>query len=138
MSRRTIVSLLLSSAGIVLILGCNNQEAASVHGDVTVDGKPLEKGVITFTGPDGKSSKANIENGKYDLRTTPGSNRVQISAPVATGKRKEYNGPNAPLVEITEESLPAKYHTKSELTFDVKAGSNTKDWAVEGNKSRKP
>ena len=127
----------LGLASIALITGCGGPETSTVTGAVTVDGKPLDKGVITFTSPDGKTATAEIKSGNYEARTSPGTNRVQISAPVVTGTRPEYNAPDAPRVEITEESLPERYHTKSDLTMDVKPGRNIKDWAVE-SKNRKP
>jgi hypothetical protein len=43
---------------------------------------------------------------------------------------QEYDGPDAPLVEITEESLPPRYNSQTELTFEVRRGTSTKDWEV--------
>lgn len=63
-----------------------------------------------------------------------GPKRVQISAPVVVGRRKEHVGANAPMVEIRAESLPERYHSKSELTLEVSGGSNTKDWTLETRK----
>jgi hypothetical protein len=56
---------------------------------------------------------------------------------VVTGKRKEYVGPDAPLVDLVEESLPAKYHSASELKYEVKSGGNSKDWEVESIRRKK-
>jgi hypothetical protein len=127
----------LRLASVVFLAGCGGPETFTITGVVTVDGKPLDKGVIMFTSPDGKSATVEIKGGNYEARTSPGMNRVQISAPIVTGTRPEYNAPDAPRVEITEESLPERYHTKSDLTVDVKPGRNIKDWAVE-SKNRKP
>ena len=137
MARRLFVLLVLIPAATVLASGCGSgPETATVSGGVSVDGKPLENGVIAFTGPDGKTATAKVANGKYDLRTTLGNNQVQISAPVVTGKRKESSAPDAPLVEITAESLPDRYNAKSGLAFEVKSGANTKDWEVESIKRK--
>jgi len=111
--------------------GCGSGPAsASVSGEVKVDGVPVEKGIISFAPIDGigAPATAEIKNGRYEVRTTAGNKQVQISVPVVTGKQKESNAPDAKWVEVTAESLPAKYHSRSELTFDVKSGSNTKDW----------
>ena len=78
----------------------------------------------------GTPTTANIEAGKYELTTSTGKKFVQISAPIVVGKRKEYEGPDAPLVEITDERLPAKYNSQTELTFDVAPGRNTKDFTL--------
>lgn len=113
------------------LAGCGSGPAsASISGEVKVDGVPVEKGVISFSSLDGTGAPVTgeIKNGRYEVRTTAGNKQVRISVPVVTGKQKESNAPDAKFVEITAESLPAKYHSRSELTFDVKSGSNTKNW----------
>lgn len=124
---RTLVLLALMAP----LAGCG-QRAATVSGQVTVDDQPLKKGVIVFAPADGNGppAQATIENGRYEVETLPGNKRVQISAPVVIGKKKEYDAPDAPLVEITGESLPDRYHSNSELTFEVKVGANAKDWPL--------
>ena len=125
-------------AGVVVCgpaLGCGGGSGGpvTVRGQVTADGKPLDKGVVSFSNGV-HSATATVENGSYQLQAQPGPNRVQISAPVVVRQVKEYDGPNAPMMDISEESLPDKYNAKSDLSFDVPAGGGTKDWAVE----RKP
>jgi hypothetical protein len=103
---------------------------ATVSGEVTVDAAAVEKGYISYAPADGAGAPATAEinAGRYDLRTTAGPKRVRISVPVITGKRKTHVGSDAPWVEITAESLPDKYHCKSELEYNVQPGSNAKDW----------
>lgn len=110
----------------------------TVSGTVKSDGQPISAGVISFVPAEGKGEPAttNIANGQYELQTTTGKKFVQISAPIVVGKRKEYEGPDAPLVEITDESLPPKYNSQSDLTFDVQPGENKKDWEVTAEKRR--
>ena len=38
--------------------------------------------------------------------------------------------PNSPEMDVTEEGLPARYNEKTELTLEVKAGTNRKDWPL--------
>jgi hypothetical protein len=113
----------------VLAGGCGS--TATVSGEVTVDGKPIDKGVISYVPADDKGAPATapIENGRYELKTRPGNKRVQISQTVVVGKRDGY--------EITEERLPARFHSRTELTFEVQSGANTRDWNLE-TKARKP
>jgi hypothetical protein len=136
--RRAVLIVVLAAVGAGLAGGCG-PGTATVGGSVTVDGQPLEKGTISYVPADGPGTPAQaaVENGRYDLRTAPGKKLVQISAPAVVGKRKEYNAPDAPLVEVTAERLPERYNSKTELTFEVKPGGNTKDWALE-TKGRKP
>src|SRR4051794_20930248 len=89
-----------------LLVGCG-PATSTISGEVKVDGKPLMKGVISFAGT-GDPVTANVENGHYSVRTTPGKKQVMVSAPVVIGKRPENPGPGAAMVEVTAESLPAK------------------------------
>ena len=76
-----------------------------------MDGQPLESGFISFVSADAQNKGAPvivpIQKGKYELQTLPGKYLVQITAPVVIGKRPEFKGPNAPLVEITQAALAA-------------------------------
>jgi hypothetical protein len=134
---RRLLLLLLGLAGLVSGSGCG--AGATISGEVTVDGKPLDKGFISYTSADGNGTPvtAAIRDGRYEVRTVAGRKVVLISAPVVVGQRKEHNGPGAALIDITEERLPPSCNSKSELTFEATSGSNTKNWAVESQK-RKP
>ena len=131
MSGRAICFLALVMAAAVLP-GCG-ASTATVSGEVTIDGQPLDNGVIAYAPADGPGASATavVEKGKYRLQTTPGAKWVQISAPIVVGQRKEYNSPNAPSVDISEERLPERYNAKTELKFELKPGANVKDWTVE-------
>jgi hypothetical protein len=132
--RRLGFAALIAWAGVALS-GCGSS-LSTVSGNVTLDGKPLEKGAISYVPANAKDSPATAEisGGKYELQVMAGKNAVQISAPVVVGKRKEYEGPDAPLVEITEESVPPKYNSETTLSFDVQPGKNSKDWAIESQR----
>lgn len=137
MSWRTCLGVLLGLGAAGLLAGCSSGPAsATVSGEVKVNGAPVEKGTISFAPAEGKGAPASgeIKNGRYEVRTTAGKKLVQISAPVVTGKRKDSSAPDAQWLEITEESIPEKYNSKSELNFDVQSGSNSKDWALEVKK----
>jgi hypothetical protein len=114
-----------------MVGGCGPAVSA-VSGTVTVDGQPVASGVISYVPAEGggEPATATIAAGRYELQTSPGKKFVQISAPVVVGKRKEYEGADAPLVEITDESLPPHYNSQTELSFDVQRGKNTKDWSL--------
>ncbi len=122
--------LLLLSA-LPLFSACG-PTTGTVTGTVTIDGQPLSGGVISYVPGEGGGAPAtaNIEEGKYELTTSTGKKFVQISAPIVVGKRKEYEGPDAPLVEITDERLPPKYNSQTELTFEVKPGRSAKDFTL--------
>ena len=117
---------------LVAVTGCG-PSTGTVSGTVTVNGQPATSGIISFVPADGKGAPVTVEiqsGGKYSAQSVAGAKQVQISIPVVVGKRPEYNGPGAPMLDITEESIPAKYNSETELTFDLKPGVNQKDWAV--------
>jgi hypothetical protein len=75
-----IVLLLLST--ISTLVGCGGS-TASVQGNVSYEGTPIQKGMVTFTPVDGKGSVVgcNIKNGKYSATgVTPGKNVLSVVA----------------------------------------------------------
>jgi hypothetical protein len=116
-----------------LLVGCANNQTAEVTGTVTVDGRPAEKGSITFLPADGMSATSGdtIEGGKYTAKNVPvGTMRVEIRVPKVTGRKKLYDTKDSAFRETFSESLPKKYNSATELRFDVEPGENEKNWAL--------
>lgn len=84
----TRVKILSALSLIALVaLGCGGGGSA-VSGEVTFNGKPIEKGYVTFTPVDGKGTPvgAEITNGKYSAKNVPaGKNKVSVTSTTATG-----------------------------------------------------
>jgi hypothetical protein len=99
---------------------------------VTLDSGPLEKGLIRFVPADGQTATADatIESGTFTARVPVGEKRITISAPKVVGKRKMYETPDSPTVDIVQELLPERYNVRSELTYTVEAGNQEKDFAL--------
>lgn len=116
------------------LAACNRgAQMGQVSGSVTVDGQtPAEGSSITFFPTDGKSPSAGdlIREGKYTASVPVGKAKVEIRVPrpVRSAKGKPGEGPGGPGGDRIEESLPDKFHDRSELFFEVKPGSNPKDW----------
>jgi hypothetical protein len=111
---------------LAAIAGCSEQaDQATVTGTVTLDGQPLAAGEIRFAPADGQSSTAGatISEGKFTASVPPGEKKVQISAPKVTGKKKMYDTPESPTVDIVQELLPARYNVQTELTISVGNGT---------------
>jgi hypothetical protein len=115
---------------VFLLAGCGG--SSTVTGEVTLDGKAIEEGLITFVPGGGKSPNVvvKIKDGKYSAKVPPGPVTVQVSATKVTGKRRMYETPDSPMVDVYEERIPKKYNTSSELKTEIKSGSNTLNWEL--------
>ena len=144
------VSLDVADDGFVGIIGPNGSGKTTLlrllagtrtpeRGSVTLDGKPLEKGIIMFSAAEGEALPvaADVIDGKYSTeKMVAGKKHVQLSASKLTGTRKN-DSPGAPPDEMWEEQIPARYNTESTLSLDVQPGSNAKDWAVESIRGKR-
>ncbi len=113
--------------------GCDSGPPhADISGTITFDGKPIEKGAITFFPLDGKSQPAGseIKDGAYKTKVGYGEWKVVISASKVVGTRRLY--PNNPkeVMPLTAEALPERYNEKSELKLDVKERTILKDYEL--------
>jgi hypothetical protein len=136
-------------AGAVLLAGCGGKNPLNrqpVRGNVTLDGAPLERGVIEFHSQHerGVASGALIENGRYSLPTEKGlpegSYLVRIYSSkdrppdVRASEDGELAAPGAELPGI--ELIPAKYNAFSEIVCQVSARSRNQfdfDIVTSGN-----
>ncbi len=131
--------LILSLLYAPIFVGCFNAstDGEKVTGIVTVDGEPVERGSIAFKSFDDQApAGATIREGKYEALVPRGKVKVEIRVPVVIGQNKLYDTPDSPVMDVTRESLPAKYHDQTELVFDVLAGVNNKNWELIGKKKR--
>ncbi len=129
-SRPIFVGLSLS----FFVFGCSQTPTdAVVVGEVLIDNAPLTKGTVRFIPTDGKlrPADAQIVDGKFESRVSPGECRVEISAPKVTGKRKMYDTPDSPEVDEISELLPARFNTQSTLTMTVRPGRQEKRFDVQ-------
>jgi len=86
-----------------------------VSGTVKVNGKLVEQGIIKFVPLDGKSRSAGsaIKDGQYTTKVPVGTMKVAINVPRPTGAKRKVS-PTGPEIQVTEESLPAKYSSEEE------------------------
>ena len=104
------------------IAGCSHEPRLHpVSGSITFEGQPIPDGDILFITPDGTRGPdpAKVLGGKYELKTTEGKKRVEISASkIRPGGARGAGGEPVP-----EEYVPARYNTQSELTAEVQAAA---------------
>jgi hypothetical protein len=106
--------------------GYSGERRFSLSGKVTVDGEPMESGVISFLPQDkgGRVSGGPIKGGTYEvpeaMGATAGIYRVEVRWNKPTGRRvKDAYGEE--IMDEYKEGLPARYHSDSELTAEVSA-----------------
>jgi hypothetical protein len=108
----------------VLSTSCSNElKKYSVSGTATFEGKPIERGEITFApaGGAGRPDSALFSNGEYQIRVTQGKKVVRISAwstdPALVGPPP----PDMPKGGINpdREYIPDRYNENSTLEIEV-------------------
>jgi hypothetical protein len=112
--------------------GCDSDGIATypVSGSVTFDGQPVAAGEIIFRAADGTQASyaAKIHDGRYELDSTAGAKRVEITA------HRSVETPPSPSGEGTinhQMYIPARYNEQSELTAEVSAqGANDFEFAL--------
>jgi hypothetical protein len=117
------VAVLLSAAG------CGRgprPELGLVEGKVTLDGRPLAEATVRFTprGPGRTAEGVTDSAGRYRLhylRNIPGANVDRHAVWITTARE------DAGRVE----SLPPRYHRRSQLEAVVRPGPNTIDFPLE-------
>ena len=110
----------------VLLGGCGSgPKLADVSGTVTVDGAPVPGLQVLFE-PQDKVSPGSIgftqADGTYRLKCSSGQDGAVVGQHIVRVTTAEIDDPSGPALTI-----PAKYNTSSELTQEVKAGTNTID-----------
>jgi hypothetical protein len=122
---------LISCLALCCLVGCGSEFGATAEGVVTLDGKPISPGLITFA-PEGPSEVPAVSdldpNGRFVLTTNkkpgvkPGKYRVAIQA---------FRPPDVPegqrTMKPSEKLVPEKYFdvNTSGLEFTVAPGTNT-------------
>lgn len=114
---------------LVMIVGCNARpKTFDAQGDVTYDGKAIERGKITFVPVDstpGHSATASIANGRYALPAKwgllpDGTYLVRVEGYRKTGKTQpNRDDPSGPPIDVLEGFIPAAHNTQSALKVRV-------------------
>jgi hypothetical protein len=123
---------------LIACAGCGPGEQTTVSGTVTLNGQPLAKGIISFSGESSGAGTGggSIVNGKYTVKDLPpGKYHVHI----AGEPENKFIEPNSPEAQrtLTDEEIRAMSDplpagtTGTEQQVEVKAGAQTHDFALE-------
>jgi len=131
--------LLIVTLALAPLCGCSSKpyRVAQVSGRVTLDGKPLAKGHITFVPLGTKENQApgptawsfTDADGRYKLVINPatpgavvGKCRIFITGldqPMLAEDDRDVGGRR---VKLVRDPVPEKYNKRTELVYDVPAG----------------
>jgi hypothetical protein len=100
----------------------------AVKGAVTLDGKPLAVGEVTFVKAGEPPAVLEVRAGSYSGAVRPGRNRVEVRAYRAGPKSPTALSTDDPIPKVNY--LPGRYNAHSRLEADVVAGG-TNDFKFE-------
>jgi len=124
-TRFTATAVYVGLLAATALVGCGGSQhsMAKVEGEVKFDGKPIEKGNILFLPSDGKGPTAggDIANGRFSVLVAPGPKRIEVHWPKVVGKRKQFDTPDSPTLDVVEELIPLAYNVRSTLTENIEA-----------------
>jgi hypothetical protein len=114
----------------ILLAGCTQKSSlGTVHGTVTLNGKPLPSGNVVTLPDAGRGAHGVIHDGQFELGTEStsdgaviGTHRVAISA-------NEPSSGSGPEAAAGKSLVPSRYSNPSAsgLTIEVRPGNNTPD-----------
>lgn len=121
-------------SALLISSGCGSSNGlTAVSGTVIYEGQPVQKGSINFlpVNGNGPTAAAVVTDGKYSVKAAPGKKRIQIERFIVIGQRR-YNtdDPKSPMIDIQEQTLPARYNTKTELTCEITPSVRTYDFTL--------
>jgi hypothetical protein len=127
----------------LFVPGCSDSDRVCVHGQVTLDGQPVDKGAIRFVPiGDTKGALAGgfIADGEYYIKAADGPvigrYKVELNWTKKTGRQVREPPPAPPgkMMEEVMEGIPAWYNTRSTLTAELKPGKNKLDFQLKSRR----
>jgi len=137
---RNLMAFVLLIACFGLCVGCGGGKVkvatkrVPVSGTVTLDGKPLAVGRVTFDAQNGEPpTTCDILNGVYKGAVMIGKNKVMLIATIKQTMKEKMKMDGPGYDEIVEFNvLPDRYHSKSEIIKDVAdSGPNKFDFDLQ-------
>ncbi len=126
---------------ILACFGCGKKgpQRAAASGHVTLDGQPIDQGVIQFLpveGTVGPETGGVISKGQYDIPRERGpivgKSRIELRASKKTGRKiQDPTGRTGVQTDETKEMFPSSFNTNSSLVREIKAEPNTLDFDIQ-------
>ena len=119
---------------VVFLVGCGDDGRLPVQGKVTVDGVPVENGYIYLTPlpeTDGPTTGAKITDGSYKIESGKGvfQGSFQVAIKVwEESKKMTEDFATGEKTKGIQQTLPAKFNTKTELTVEITGDKDSYDF----------
>jgi hypothetical protein len=126
---RLLVPLALSLAG------CQDSTLVTLHGHVTLDGRPVPTGAVTLL-PDhlnGRTASGIIAGGEFTVQLPPATYRVVITSPKVVAPAAGVNDPTEADEQHVQETIPARYNERSEMRVTIAPGMIGLDFDIRAN-----
>lgn len=128
---------------LLVMTGCGGGiQRVAVEGEVSLDGKPIQKGSILFrpTGTTkGMTAGGEIIDGRYQLSADKGpvvgNNIVEFYADFKTGRKVLLvpHDPGSGSVDEYVQVFPERFNTRSTVQCEIKSGESTYDFNLRLN-----
>lgn len=123
---------LLAATALACFTGCETgPKQGTVTGQVTLDGVPVDGGMIRFIPADGASQPGDstITAGQYSVTMEVGEKKVEVFWGRPTGTAEPVDTVsmgNNPIVE----TIPRKYNSQTTLKYTIVEGEQKKDFPL--------
>lgn len=138
MKPKSLLCLCVFSLLVITLPACFSSSSSNgkvgITGTVSVDGKPLDKGLITFIPVEkGVAAGGEIVDGLYQIESSgglsPGEYKVEIDSQKPTGKKvPETIGTG--MIDEYASVIPEKYNRKTELKVQIQPSDNKHDFTL--------
>jgi hypothetical protein len=136
MTLQRLLGIALATAAIGMFAGGCNREGlpglGRVTGSVTMDGNAVPNATVMFT-PKEAGATASIgrtdDTGKYELYYSRSAKGAKVGEHTVTISDYDESGEEGSR-QTHKETIPARYNVKTELTADVKRGTNQIDFPL--------
>lgn len=128
---RGAAALLLAASMTAAGCGGAGPQRRAVSGEVTLDGKPLAAGTVTFAPREGvTAATAEVFDGSFRIGPSegpaPGSYQVEIASVRPTGRRIKHPDLPSETIEEVHNVIPPQYNVETSLSADVQTeGQNS-------------
>lgn len=115
-----------------LLAGCDRGPAqGTVKGTVTLDGQPVENGMIRFVPTDGGTQPADspVVSGVYSVTIVPGEKKVEVTWGKSRSGAKASDTASQGSDQIIE-AIPFKYNSQTTLMYKVVEGEQRKHFEL--------